>query len=102
MLTAKINVLAIDKARLFAGAKGKYLDIILIETPNDQYGNSHMIVQSVTKEERLAGVKGNVLGNAKIVGAAPQQTQQRPATNTTTVMNGGAKPPFNLDEDVPF
>lgn len=99
MLSAKINVMAIDKARLFPGAKGKYLDILLIETPNDQYGNSHMIVQSVTKEERLAGVKGNVLGNAKIIGQPQQRAAapaQAPKTTTTTVMKSG------IDEDVQF
>ena len=70
MMVGKIDVTKIDKARLFQGKTGaRYLDIALIETPNNQYGDSHMIVQSVSKEEREAGVKGNILGNIKEVGA---------------------------------
>jgi len=65
MITAKIDVTKIEKARLYKGEKGTYLDIVLIETPNNEYGNDYMIVQSVTKEEKEAGVKGAILGNAK-------------------------------------
>lgn len=69
MLTAKINVMKIDKARLFKGKEGaQYLDLVLIPTPNDKYGNDYMILQSITKEEREAGVKAPMLGNAKVLG----------------------------------
>lgn len=94
MITGRINVTAITKDRLFKGAKGTYLDIVLIETPNSQYGD-YMIVESVTKEERAAGKKGPILGNAKILGQR-QAPAAQPETKTTTVMNDG------LDEDVPF
>lgn len=63
-----INVTNIDKDKLFVGKKGKYLEIVLLETPNDKYGNNFMIVQGATKEERLAGIKGRILGNAKFIG----------------------------------
>lgn len=94
MILAKIDVTKIDKAKLYVGEKGKYLDIALIETPDNRFGNDYMIVQSVTKEERLAGVKGAVLGNAKIVGARPAQ---QPATKTTTIM----KPDAGDDDSAP-
>lgn len=71
-ITVKIDTKKIDKNRLFVGAKGTYLDVVLIETPNDAYGNSHMVVQSVSKEEREAGIKGPILGNAKTLGGATQ------------------------------
>lgn len=67
MITAKIDVTKIDKARLFKGEKGTYLDIVLIETPNNEYGNDYMVVQSVSKEEKEAGVKGAILGNGKAI-----------------------------------
>lgn len=67
MITLKINVSEIDKKRLFKGKKGLYLDAVLIETPNNEYGDDYMIVESVSKEERKNGVKGNILGNAKIM-----------------------------------
>jgi hypothetical protein len=83
-LSLKINVSQIDKARLFTGQKGTYLDAtIFVELDGlDQYGNSGMITQDVTKEEKERGVKGNILGNGKVFwvenGQAPQPQQQAP------------------------
>ena len=67
MIKLKINVSAITKSKLFKGAKGIYLDATLIETPNSEFGD-YMIVEDVTKEERLDGQRGPILGNAKIIG----------------------------------
>jgi predicted KAP-like P-loop ATPase len=64
MVTLKIDVSKIDKAKLFKGEKGVYLNAVLLETPNSEYSD-YMIVQETTKEEREAGIKGNILGNAK-------------------------------------
>jgi hypothetical protein len=70
MITAKIDVTKINKNKLFKGKNGAmYLDIVLIDTPNNQYGNDYMVVEQVIKEEREKGVKGTVLGNGKNVGA---------------------------------
>lgn len=77
-LSLKINVSQIDKARLFSGQKGTYLDAtIFVDLDNlDQYGNSGMITQDVSKEEKAQGIKGNILGNGKVFwkegGQAPQ------------------------------
>lgn len=100
MIKLKIDVTKIEKARLFKGEKGTYLDVLLIETPNDKYGNAYMAVQEVTKEERLAGIKGPVLGNAKVFGQAP--APKPAATTTTTTMNAGNKTPEDDGLDVPF
>lgn len=67
MISARIDVTKIDKARLYEGSKGTYLDVILIPTPNGKFGD-YMIVQQISKEEREQGKKGNALGNAKILG----------------------------------
>ena len=66
MISGRINVKKINKDRIYVGQKGSYLDFVMIETPNSQYGD-YMIVQSVSKEERLAGVKGEIIGNARIL-----------------------------------
>ena len=79
MITIKIDVTKIDKALLFKGAKGTYLDVVLFETPDDKFGNDYRVVQGVTKEARAAGVKGAILGNGKVIG-------------------GNAKPAFNKAE----
>ena len=81
-LALKINVSAMDQARLFNGQKGQYLDAtVFVDLAQlDQYGNSGMITQDVSKEEKAQGVKGNILGNAKIFwtdnGQMPQPQQQ--------------------------
>lgn len=68
MISIKIDVMKIDKARLFAGKNGaKYLDVLLIESPNNEYGNDYVAVQEVSKEERNAGKRGAILGNARVL-----------------------------------
>ena len=66
MIEAKIDVLKITKEKLYVGAKGTYLNIRLIETPNSPYGD-YMIVEATSKEEYDKGVKGVILGNGKNV-----------------------------------
>jgi hypothetical protein len=114
-VSLKIDVSKIDKARLFSGAKGTYLDAtIFVDLDNlDQYGNSGMITQDVSKEEKAQGIKGNILGNGKVFwkegGQAPQaqgqgfqqqapqqqqqQQQQQPARDSQgfTAAQGGFK-----------
>jgi hypothetical protein len=93
MITAKLDVTKIDKARLFKGAKGTYLDIALIETPNSEYGD-YMIVQQVSKEERDKNIKGAILGNAKIL--------QRRGDNPSPKANRPAESSDGPAEDLPF
>eukprot|EP01051_Picozoa_sp_SAG22_P032408 SAG22_NODE_13654_length_399_cov_0.803333_1_plen_72_part_01 len=69
LLAIKIDVTKIDKERLFQGAKGQYLDaVVFVNDEEGQYGDNGMITQSVSKDEREAGIKGNILGNVKILG----------------------------------
>jgi len=65
-ITIKVDVSKVDKSKLFAGKKGTYLDVVLIPTPGDKYGNDYMAVQGISLEEREAGQRGEILGNAKI------------------------------------
>ncbi len=95
MITGKLNVKLIDKAKLYVGEKGTYLDFVLIETPGNQYGNDYMIVQSVTKEEREKGIKGVVLGNCKVI------NQQKPATAQADPF-GDPKAAQTVENDLPF
>lgn len=107
MITARIDVTKIDKARLFKGKEkdGKcpmYLDIALLETKQTQFGDwrddqTHMIVQSVTKEEREKGVKGNILGNA--TDRSRRRTNDRPpAAPAEDHLPGTA----DDDDEIPF
>ena len=99
VISISIDVTKIDKGRLITGkpqdrdgvtVNPKYCDLTLIETPDSQYGDSHMVVQSVSKEEREAGQRGPILGNAKTFGDDVAQPQPQPA------------PPMQGDDDVPF
>ena len=115
----KLDVTKIDKARLFKGQKGTYLDAtVFIDIDDlDQYGNSGMITQDVTKEEKQQGVKGNILGNVKVFWKdAPQQApQQQPMRQPQQAPQQRApqqapqqaqpqynEPPMDFDDDIPF
>ena len=82
-VSLKINVSMIEKARLFAGQKGKYLDAtVFIDLDQlDQYDNSGMITQDVSKEEKDQGVKGPILGNCKVFWSEGGQAPQKPAAH---------------------
>lgn len=62
-IKVKIDVTKLDKERFFKGKKGTYCDLVLIGTPESQFG-TWGIVQESTKEERDAGVKMPFVGNA--------------------------------------
>ena len=85
LISLSIDVSKIDQRRLYKGKKGQYLSATLfLKEETDQYGNNGFIVESITKEEREAGQKGTIIGNAKF-------------------MAGGSKPSASYDmEDVPF
>lgn len=86
ILNVRINLNQVDKARLYTGAKGTYLDaVIFLKDDVDQYGNSGMIVQSVTSEQRASGERGNILGNVKVIGGGNQQSAPSQTTKAPTI-----------------
>lgn len=94
-LLLKINTTRIDQSKLFVGRTGaKYLDVVVWENKNgpDQYGNTHTVVQAVSKEERAQGIKGNICGNGKYGGGPSPAPVAKPAPKTD---DGG-------DSNVPF
>ncbi len=95
-LSLKIDVSKIDKARLFNGQKGVYLDAtIFVDLDQlDQYGNSGMITQDVSKDEKAQGVKGNILGNGKVFWK--EQTQQQGGFNQGQQQGG-----YNQQQSAP-
>ena len=107
----KIDVTNIEKARLFQGEKGTYLDaqVFVDVDEKDQYGNNGMITQAVSKDERDQGVKGAILGNCRVFW---QGESDKPKQNNPSHMNPDgtpkspqqmAKPNFDdTDDDIPF
>lgn len=100
----KIDVSKIDKARLFTGQKGVYLDATVFIDPDqkDQYENNGMITQDVTKEEKDSGVKGPILGNVQVFWREQykQQAPQQQAPQQQAPQQQQA--PDNFDEKIPF
>ena len=100
----KINVNKIEKARLFKGAKGSYLDAtVFIDQANpSQYGDHGFIAQDVSKEEREAGTKGPIIGNVEVFynenqsqqQSAPQQSAPPQAAPQAGGFDDFSAPPF--------
>lgn len=96
-ISIRIDVSKIDKARLYKGEKGTYLDLTtMVDTGDaDKYGNHGFISQSVSKDERQQGVKTPILGNVKVFWqeqSVPVQKQSAPAAPNAP----------DFDDDLPF
>lgn len=94
LITVKVDVRRLEKARFFDGKPDKdghrplYCDLVLIpKKETGQYGDTHLVVQSKKKEEQI---QMPIIGNAteRVRQAAP------PAQY--------AKPQESIDEDVSF
>lgn len=72
MITVKIDVKKIKKEHLFVGAKSTYLDLVLMESKDSEYGDSHYVVQGVAKavreEMKAKGERMPIIGNARTIG----------------------------------
>ena len=79
MISLRIDVKKIDKSKLYVGEKGTYLDVVLIPSKENQYGNDYMAVQGLPEADRKAGIKGAILGNGKVI-----QRKQESAPLPTT------------------
>jgi hypothetical protein len=96
----KVDVTKLRKELFFKGAKGTYADLVLIETPDSQYGDDYRVVQDVSKEARERGEKGPIVGNGRNFG----KTASKPPQKTPPPQR---KPPVDPDldaaeDDVPF
>ncbi len=102
VITFSIDLTKIDKTRIKDvvrkdGTTAKFLNLVMMTNEHpDQYGNDGFIVESVTKEEKEAGKRGNILGNCKQLGKT-QFTQTAPAPAPT--QNTASA---NVVDDLPF
>lgn len=58
-ISISVNVDKVDKERFFKGKKGRYMDLVLFETPESEYGD-YLVKQRGEKAEKMP-----ILGNAK-------------------------------------
>jgi hypothetical protein len=97
----KIDVTKIDKAALYKGAKGTYLDAVAWPSPDSQYGDDYRIVQDLGKEARDAGKKGAIIGNAKLM-EAKRDNQGGQRTAAPAQQTPEPAPGDEADGDLPF
>ena len=101
MRVLKIDVTKLNKEFFFKGKPAKdghvpiYADLVIHDNKDgvDQYGNSCFVTQGVTKEARLRGERGPIVGNGRDVGgdnSRPTPSQRQPQLTQ------------HPDEDVPF
>jgi len=58
-ISINVNIDKVDKKRFFEGKKGRYMDLVLFETPDSEYGD-YMVKQRGEKGEKMP-----ILGNGK-------------------------------------
>jgi len=88
----KIDVASIQKARLYKGEKGTYLDATLVMKP-DQHGNIGFITQDISKEEREAGTDPIYIGKVRKRFGLDESKPQSPITPIVSSA---------VDDDLPF
>lgn len=111
LITVKVDVRKLDKARFFEGKPDKdghrplYADLVLIARREPgKFGDTHLVKQSKKKDENI---ELPIIGSATERGGGGFHNAER--TETTTSMNGSApvrqsaaqSAPIN-EEDVPF
>ena len=102
-ISLKIDVTKIEKGRLYQGKTAKYLDAtVFVDLDNfDQYDNSGMITQDITKKEKDKGIKGPILGNCKVFWKDSGQSQHGTHKNPQKGLEQAVDCDFQ-DSDLPF
>ena len=101
MLVGSIDLKKIDKTKIvttdkngqpFANGAKYYNIVVWVNDEVDQYGHIASIQESLTKEERESGLKGNYIGNLdNIPGQNTSENKHKTNENTT-----------EAEDDLPF
>jgi hypothetical protein len=102
MITVSIDCALLDKARIKEvtrknGTKAKFIDLVLFESPNSQFGD-YIVKQGVTKEERAAKLEMPILGNGKIWDFKKSGGTSLKHTNPNDAPEEASEP----SDDIPF
>jgi hypothetical protein len=95
MRTARINLSKLDKSALYKGKEGIYLDVAIFDNKDgrDRFENDGFITQDLGKERRIAGERGEILGNWRELEKSAQSSEGSP---------GSELPQGVSDDDIPF
>jgi len=72
-ISISVNVKKVDKDKFFKGKKGLYMDLVLFETPDSEYGD-YLVKQRGERGEELP-----ILGNGKYFEPKPKKTAKKKA-----------------------
>lgn len=106
MIAISIDVTLLDKTRFKKherknGKTAMFCELVLIETPNGEYGD-YMVKESQTKEERESGKQLPILGNGKdIQRQSGGPSAKHSAPHEVTGPEDG-DPTKSESDDVPF
>jgi len=87
-ISLNINIDKVDKKRFFEGKKGRYLDLVLFETPDSDYGD-YMVKQRGEKGERMV-----ILGNAKYFKPKEKGGKSEPESEAKSEAGAGKADPW--------
>ena len=110
-ISFKIDVTKIVKEHMYHSTRHNpkngnkcpvYLDCVVFANRDgaDDYGNTHYIIQSVSKEARAKGEKGPIIGNMTIPGAAAPAPA--PAKAKAKAAPAAAEADDDEDPSMPF
>lgn len=96
MITVSIDLSKVPKEQIVEKNGKKYLNIVVDNRKEaDQYGNTHTVYMSQTKEDRTNKVPKTYIGNGKEYTFNQQPAAQQPVYNYDH-----NNPP--VDDDLPF
>jgi hypothetical protein len=100
MKSLQIDVTLLDKSRFKTitrknGKTAILCDLVIFDRPDD-YGNDGFVTQSLTKDERVQGLKLPILGNSRTVG------QSRPEEAPLPKRTVEPHPHSTEEDDIPF
>ncbi len=103
-ISLKIDVTKIDKARLFKGEKGTYMDLQAFVDLDEagQYGDHGFITHQPTKEERERKEQLPILGNVKVFWKEIPDEQRAQQYDTGGAAAKAAMADEFNDDDIPF
>ena len=94
LISLKIDVTKISKEKLFKGAKGNYLDLVVaLNDEPDKFGNNVSCWESQKQEEKTD--PKNYLGNGKVFWEKPSS-----GSSNNSISSNTSKPEVN--DDLPF
>ena len=67
IINVKIDVTKLDKDKFFVGKKGTYANVTIADNKNGEndFGQTHNVYESQSKEERDANTPKNYIGDGK-------------------------------------